>query len=181
MWVDRYLNDSIAILERGEYYRAATSLLLHGDSFHMGSNLCTGVIFGLLVAMSIGARTGWILIALSGFLGNLINVYHFDALGTTHRSLGASTAVFGALGILSGYGLIAAFLSPRNAPWARAILPIAGGFALLAWLGFGGGNTDVMAHVFGFAVGAPLGFVAGWIRILRNQAQPDSAEGDNLA
>ena len=74
------------------------------------------------------------------------------------------------MGILAGYGLIAAFLSPRTAPWARAIIPMAGGFALLGFYGFGTGNTDVMAHVLGYAVGMPLGFVAGWIRIMRGEA-----------
>ncbi len=90
-------------------------------------------------------------------------------LSAVHRSLGASTAVFGALGILTGYGIIAAFLSPKSAPWARAILPIAGGFALLGWFGLGGPEVDIMAHIYGFACGIPLGFVSGWMRILRGE------------
>lgn len=164
----RFLADNVAIIERGEIFRTATALLLHGDLFHLLGNIVFGVGFGLLVANSLGGFTGWGLILLSGALGNLINAHHYYP--EVHRSLGASTAVFGALGLLSGYGMAAAFLAPRTAPWARAILPIAGGLALLGYYGLGGENTDVMAHIYGFAVGLPLGLTAGWIRILRRGA-----------
>jgi len=176
--VEQFRVDNRRIVEDGEKYRAATALLLHGDIFHVCGNMLYGVVFGLLIGMSIGPRTGWVLVALSGFCGNLINSYHFYVLEQFHRSIGASTATFGGLGILAGFGLIAAFLSPQTAPWARAILPTAGGLAMLAWTGFGDGSgrIDVMAHVFGFAVGVVFGFVAGWVRILSAQPQVDSAE-----
>ena len=170
---ERFISDNQAIIERGESYRAATALFLHADDFHLFGNVIFGAGFGLLVCVSIGRWTGWGLILLSGFLGNLINAHHYYP--EPHRSLGASTAVFGALGILTGYGLIAAFLSPRSAPWPRAILPIAGGIALLGWFGLGGPEVDIMAHVYGFACGIPLGFVAGWVRILHGDRQHDRA------
>lgn len=166
---EQCISDNIAIIEGGQVYRAATALLLHADDFHLFGNLIFGVGFGLLVASSIGPLTGWLLIFLSGFIGNLINAHHYYP--EIHRSIGASTAVFGALGILTGYGIIAAFLSPKSAPWARAILPIAGGFALLGWFGLGGPEVDIMAHVYGFGAGIPLGFAAGWIRILQGERQ----------
>lgn len=176
---ERFIADSTAIVEHHETYRAATALLLHGDTIHLLSNIAYGAGFGLLVAASIGARTGWLLIALSGFLGNLANAYqHYGQW--PHRSLGASTAVFGAIGILAGFGLIAAFLSPKSAPWARAILPIAGGIAILGLYGLGssrvdGTQIDFMAHIFGFAVGVPLGVIAGAWRILAANRHPDPA------
>ena len=166
------ISDSRAIIEDGKTYLAVSALFLHGDTFHLGSNIFFGIIFGILVANALGPKTGWALILLSGSLGNLINAWHYYPV--PHFSLGASTAVFGALGLLAGYGLIAAFLSPKSAPWARAILPIAGGLALLGWLGLGGSDprqVDVMAHIFGFAVGIPLGFAAGAIRILWGSRQ----------
>ena len=166
----RLISDNFKLIDDGENYRAAGALLLHGDLFHLLGNIAFGIVFGLLVATSIGGFTGWILIAVSGIVGNYINAHHFYP--GQHRSLGASTAVFGALGILTGYGLIAAFLSPKTAPWARVIIPIAGGFALLSYLGIGDEQTDIMAHFYGFAVGAPLGFLAGWVRILRDGELP---------
>ena len=35
--------------------------------------------------------------------------------------------------------------------------PIAGGIMLLAFLGFGDGQTDILAHIFGFLSGICLG------------------------
>ena len=158
--------DSTAIVEAGEWHRAGTALLLHGDYDHLISNLLYGVVFGLLVAGSIGAKIGWLLIAVSGFLGNLINAYHYHLGEFPHKSLGASTAVFGGIGILAGCGLVAAFLSPKSAPWARAILPVAGGIAIIGWLGFGSAKVDAMAHIYGFVAGFPLGMIAAGWRIL---------------
>ena len=172
---NQLISDNHAIIEQGQTYTAATALLLHADTFHLLGNLIFGVGFALLVAASIGPISGWFLIILSGFVGNLINAHAYYP--TLHRSLGASTSVFGALGILTGFGIIAAFLSPKSAPWARAILPIAGGIALLSWFGLGGPDVDFMAHIYGFSVGIPLGFVAGWIRIF----QGSQAESKNIA
>ncbi|HEV7868336.1 MAG TPA: hypothetical protein VGO90_11690, partial [Chthoniobacteraceae bacterium] len=44
-------------------------------------------------------------------------------------------------------------------------LPIGAGLALLAFLGTGGEERrlDVMAHVWGFVVGLPLGALAIWL------------------
>lgn len=173
----RFISDNLAIIDGGQSYRAATALFLHADDFHLFGNVIFGVGFGLLVCSSIGAWTGWALILLSGILGNLINAHHYYP--ELHRSLGASTAVFGALGILTGYGIIAAFLSPKSAPWARAILPIAGGIALLGWFGLGGPEVDIMAHIYGFASGIPLGFASGWVRILRGERQPGDAHPES--
>ncbi|MFT4547931.1 MAG: rhomboid protease GluP [Verrucomicrobiales bacterium] len=174
---ERYLANNHSIIDDGKTYLAGSALLLHGSVFHIASNICSGILFGVFVAGSIGPKLGWSLIVLSGAAGNLINAHHYYP--ALHRSLGASTAVFGAIGILTGFGLIAAFLSPKSAPWARAIIPIAGGVGLLGWLGLGdSGNVDVMAHVFGFAAGIPLGFVAGWIRILRYSEAAATQSGD---
>ncbi|MGI9239829.1 MAG: rhomboid family intramembrane serine protease [Verrucomicrobiales bacterium] len=174
---ERFISDNLAIIDLGQRYRAATALFLHADDFHLFGNVIFGVGFGLWVCSSVGAWSGWALILLSGVLGNLINAHHYYP--DLHRSLGASTAVFGALGILTGYGIIAAFLSPRSAPWARAILPIAGGIALLGWFGLGGPEVDIMAHVYGFACGIPLGFAAGWIRIIRGEEQDVDAHPES--
>ena len=40
-----------------------------------------------------------------------------------------------------------------------------GGIALLAYTGFGGENTDVLAHVFGFASGLVAGLVVGGVDV----------------
>lgn len=135
-----------------EPWRALTSLTLHADIEHLCGNLFFGALFGVLVTQLIGSGAGWLMILLAGFGGNAVNAL---VQPETHRSLGASTAVFGALGLLVGFEFMRRkkFELPAVQRWAP---PILGAF-LLGWLGFGGGDTDVMAHVFGFLVGGALG------------------------
>ena len=73
-----------------------------------------------------------------------------------HRSVGASTAVFGAVGILAALSLV----RHRHYLQRRWLLPVAAALALLALLGTEGKNTDLGAHLFGFVSGIVLGLVA---------------------
>ena len=75
---------------------------------------------------------------------------------TGYFSIGASTAVFGALGGLTALQLV----SRRRKGW----ITIGAGVALLAMLGTGE-KSDLLAHLFGFLAGAGLGLFAGlWQR-----------------
>ena len=79
-------------------------------------------------------------------------------------SLGASTAVFAALGILSGLGVAETLRDRARLPWVRISAPFLAGLVLLGWLGGGGGhgsNTDVLGHVFGFSSGLVAGVATG--------------------
>jgi membrane associated rhomboid family serine protease len=151
--------DSIRMVEQSEWGRALTALMLHGDSVHLVSNLVAGVGFAFLVARFFGAAAGWLLILLSGCAGNALNAWvHYP---DPHFSIGASTAVFGALGLLTGVGLWVAIAEPRQS-WSvpRWSIPIFGGVTLLGLIGMGDGIglVDVAAHISGFLCGGILGF-----------------------
>ncbi|WP_158222504.1 rhomboid family intramembrane serine protease [Rhodopirellula sp. MGV] len=137
----------------GEWYRCVTALTLHLDIGHLASNLLFGSFFGFLLGQSFGGGLAWILIVIAGFLGNLMNAY-FQGAG--HQSIGASTAVFGALGIMVAEAFQTFSRQNRYRKWT----PILGGIMLLSFLGVGGERTDVMAHVFGFVAGIAIGFIA---------------------
>lgn len=157
-WIAAGAARSDAILD-GAWWRAFTALALHADPAHLIANLAFGVICGLLLAPLLGTGAGWLGIVLAGGLGNALNAV-FQPAG--HAAIGASTAVFGGLGLLAGYVQLA-----RPPGWRRGLrrwAPVAAGVMLLAFLGFGGGRTDVGAHVAGFAVGGGLGFVLAWSR-----------------
>jgi len=154
---DRYASSSIALIGRGEWWRPFTALFLHGDGPHIVGNLASGTVFGILVAKAIGPLKGWLMILLSGAVGNAVTSLitypeHFS-------SLGASTAVFGALGILCGTGIIENFREDIRMPWVRVTAPLLAGVVLLGWLGGAapGSNTDVFGHVFGFCAGVVAG------------------------
>jgi len=138
----------------GAWWRTLTALTLHVDLGHLMSNLASGVVFGLLVAQIMGSGLAWLAILVAGALGNALNAF-IQSGG--HTAIGASTAIFGALGILSGY-----MGRTRTVPWQggiRRFAPLGGGVMLLVFLGFGGVRTDVWAHVLGFVAGGGLGYL----------------------
>jgi membrane associated rhomboid family serine protease len=72
-----------------------------------------------------------------------------------HRAVGASTAVFAALGAMSAYSWRERL--GQRLQWARRWGPLIAGVVLLGWTGSSGEGTDVVAHLGGFVVGAILG------------------------
>ncbi len=164
-WTDRGAAVSEAILGRGEWWRAVTALTLHGDLAHVSANVVTGLLFAAFVIPHLGTGLTWLCIVLSGALGNVVNAWGYR--GQTHASIGASTAVFGALGILVGAEFVSRLGSAHTRSRWQLVLPIGAGLALLAYLGVGEehGNVDFMAHLWGFVVGLPLGAVCGWARV----------------
>jgi len=149
--IHRTYASSASHILKGEWYRSATALLMHSDVVHLAGNLAGVAVFATAVCSITGWGMGWLLILMSGISGNLVNAY-FYAYG--HRSIGASTAVFGALGLLCAYQFIKRIRSPgsRFQIW----LPLGAGLALLAFLG-ASTQTDIMAHLFGLLSGMVLG------------------------
>ncbi|NOY68261.1 MAG: rhomboid family intramembrane serine protease [Deltaproteobacteria bacterium] len=135
----------------GEIFRTVTALMLHADMAHLTGNMAGMALFGSAVCSVAGWGVGSLMILFSGALGNLANALVYQ---NGHLSIGASTAVFGAVGFLSG----CQFIRKRQAGVRRfaAWLPIAGGLALLAMLG-AGLHVDITAHFFGFFSGIILG------------------------
>lgn len=141
---------------QGEWWRLLTALTLHADWLHLFGNLVIGGLFVGRLCRDLGAGLGWSLVLASGALGNLVNAFfqHPD-----HRAVGASTAVFGAVGLLAAIGM----LRYRQQLRKRWPIPVAAALGLLAMLGSGGENTDIGAHLFGFACGIGLGLAAEYL------------------
>jgi rhomboid protease GluP len=158
--VDRAASSSIGLIRHGEWWRPFTALFLHADLGHLLGNLVGGVVFAALVSRMIGPLLGWILILASGTLGNIVT--SLLVYPQTFNSIGASTAVFAALGILSGIGIAETLRERVRLPWFRIMAPVLAGIILLGWLGGGQDpHTDVLGHVFGFSSGLAAGAVAG--------------------
>jgi membrane associated rhomboid family serine protease len=151
--------DASALFERGEWWRPGTALFLHGDVGHLVSNLISGVFVCSAVLATFGNRLGWTLLALASFSGNLASA----ALrhGTPYHSVGASTAVFAGLGLLTGRALPLSRPVRGFQPWRGLIVPLGAGLTLLALYGAGGQRVDFGAHLCGFAAGLLGGVVAG--------------------
>jgi rhomboid protease GluP len=136
------------LILHGEWWRAVTALTLHADFGHLASNIIAGTVLGVLLTQVLGPGLAWLAILLAGGIGNALNALFQPAV---HTAIGASTAVFGALGLLA-----ALMWRRRSLRWSRGLrrwLPLAAGVMLLALLGTGGERTDIGAHALGFAVG----------------------------
>jgi membrane associated rhomboid family serine protease len=149
-------------------WRAITALTLHVDPGHVLANAATGALLFTYWFRVFGPGVGALLVLASGALGNLLNAaLHPSA----HASVGASTAVFGAVGLLVGAAAVRRRSGEggRRRPWVA----LAAGLGLLALLGTGGVRTDLWAHAFGLLVGAVLGAMSAaiWNDLPRPWAQ----------
>jgi membrane associated rhomboid family serine protease len=147
-----YASSARHILQ-GEVWRTVTALSLHSNVLHLAGNMVGIALFGSAVCGIAGWGMGAVMILVSGAVGNWANAGFYE---TGHVSIGASTAVFGALGILAAHQFLTKIKYRQER--VRAWLPLAGGLALLAILGSGAGS-DIMAHLFGFVAGIVLGVV----------------------
>jgi rhomboid protease GluP len=148
-WIELGSAQAGKILD-GQWWRTVTSLTLHSGVLHLFGNLAIGGFFIVYLCRDLGSGLAWTLLLLSGILGTLANAWFQPAY---HTSIGASTLVFGAVGILAALQVVRGKSSLRK-NW---FLPVAGALALLAMLGTEGKNTDIGAHLFGFVFGIILG------------------------
>lgn len=165
---DRAASSSVGLIGKGEWWRPFTALFLHADLAHLFGNLAGGIVFAGLVARSIGPALGWLLILGCGTIGNaLVSRMTYP---NSFISLGASTAVFAALGILCGTGVAEVFYERVRMPWMRILAPLFAGLVILGWLGGNNsGNTDVLGHVFGFGSGVVAGIATGTVEAKRGE------------
>ena len=154
-WVDAGKTHA-GLICQGEWWRTVTALSLHSDFRHLFANIGFGGLFGLFVGQMLGSGLAWTSILVAGAVGNLVNAW---VRNPGHTSVGASTAVFAALGIVAA--LAAIHRRPaRSSNFAR-YTPIIGAFILVGYVGTSGERTDVFAHVAGFVAGLLLGALHG--------------------
>jgi membrane associated rhomboid family serine protease len=139
---------------QGEYERSITALMLHSDLSHLAGNVMGLLVLGSVICSLLGPGRGLFLILFSGAVGNLLNAFMYRRI---HLSIGASTAVMGAVGILVAWQLkkkVIITLKPDHHIDIKgsALYPLGAGAALVGMFS-GGENTDVSAHVFGFMAG----------------------------
>jgi membrane associated rhomboid family serine protease len=161
-WEDRGMASSRAIMS-GEWWQVFTALTLHADLEHLGANLAAGLVYAGFLLPIFGSGWTWLFIVLAGGAGNWLNAWGYRDV--QHLSIGASTAVFAALGILVAAQCTMRALALRAVRPREFLLPVGAGLGLLAYLGVGDQQTDFMAHFFGLLAGAPFGVAGVWLRL----------------
>ncbi len=154
-----WFGSSALYILQGEFYRTATALFLHADFGHLLGNGAGMIVFGVPVCALAGTLPGLLMILAAGASGNLATALLYR---TAHLSIGASTAVMGAAGILVSYQTIEK-IRGRHGFHPGLFFPLGAGIALVGMLS-GGENTDVVAHLAGFGAGLVLGALAGGAR-----------------
>jgi len=148
----------VGSIRAGEWWRTVTALFLHVSGTHLLSNLAFGTVFLLLLSQVLGPGMTSLAVVAGGAAGNALNALIRPASFT---SIGASTAIFAAIGLLAA--LRQNWRPRRMSSSLRDWVPLAGGVMLLAFLGFSEGQTDILAHVFGFASGVCGGSLLAWL------------------
>ena len=145
------LMDSTAI-RSGEWWRLFTAVTLHADVSHLAANVSTGFLLLGITMAAYGPGFGLTSAYLAGAGGNVIGLLIYPA---THKSLGASGMVMGALGLAATQTLLH---WKRNSPLRNRLIlrSFAAGCSILILLGFSP-NSDVLAHVGGFICGCIFG------------------------
>jgi membrane associated rhomboid family serine protease len=150
-WFAQGSADAARILD-GQWWRTVTALTLHADLLHVLSNVVLGALLLSALSGMLGGGLACTLVLLSGAAGNLVNALLQPA---SHVSVGASTAVFGALGVLSALAVMRRRRIGERG--RRMLIPVAAGLGLLAMLGTSGERVDLWAHLLGFAAGGVVG------------------------
>ncbi|HIK86272.1 MAG: rhomboid family intramembrane serine protease [Myxococcales bacterium] len=150
-FIDLGRSQAVLVLE-GQWWRLVTALSLHADIPHVLGNTLFGGFFLAAVAGRVGIGFALLGFLVSGTLGNLANALYY---GSAHSSIGASTGVFGLVGILAG---LAAWRRHHLHSTGRgAWVAFAAGLGIVAMLGSGGPRVDFTAHLFGLAAGGLAG------------------------
>jgi membrane associated rhomboid family serine protease len=174
-WPGLFGLDKLRARDFGEWRLCVTALTLHADARHLFGNVGFGLFFFIPLCRRAGLGAGLAAALAGGALGNACTALAYGRMGTpapgAGLSLGFSTALFAALGVLcvqNAADMIRArsYVAAREtgyAPGAGAIVragaaPLAAGLALLGFLGGGGEvHTDYTAHIFGFICGLGTG------------------------
>lgn len=153
-WFEQGSADAARMMA-GEWWRAVTALTLHADAPHVAGNAVAIVVLMTAVCWHLGPGLGAWLLLLAGAAGNLLTA---AVHGGGHSSVGASTAVFAAVGILAAHRVVTPARVGAGLGTRKRWVVVAAALALLAMLGTGP-HADVLAHLFGFAAGGGLGLL----------------------
>jgi len=152
IWFERGGADAERIVA-GEWWRTVTALTLHADAPHVIGNAGASAVLVGAVSHQLGPGVGLCVLLLAGAGGNALTA---AAHGTHHDSVGASTAMFGAIGILGATRVVS---RGRRRAARTSWMVVAASLALLALLGTSPGS-DLLAHLFGLLLGGVLGLAA---------------------
>ncbi len=159
-------------LGHGEWWRLFTATWLHADLAHLAMNAVFGLLLLGLTMGRYGPGVGLLAAYLAGAGGN---VAAWLSYGESHRGLGASGVVMGALGLLAVQSF--SLLKPNNSTAFRRFSgAIMAGVLLFVLIGVSP-ESDVVAHLGGFVTGLLLGLLLAPVPRLADSRRINLAAG----
>ena len=150
-------------VDRGEWWRLLAAPLLHANLAHLLINLANLYVLTVLLVYFFGWLRMFLVFQASSLGGTVLSW----AIGT-ERSVGASGALFGMLGVLVVLGWKRRHsLSIEDGEFFRKTLAFWGGLSLLS--GFVIPMIDNSAHIGGLLVGLTMGMILNVLPKWRQQ------------
>ncbi|MWV43794.1 rhomboid family intramembrane serine protease [Paenibacillus sp. HJL G12] len=149
-----------------EWWRYVTSMFLHGGFSHLLFNDFAILVFAPPLERLLGAWRYALLYLLSGVIGNILSVAHYNRIGETLLTIGASGAIYGVYGAFLYIALLqrnGMDDSSRKTVYALLIVGVI--FSMVS----PGMNINWMAHLGGLVGGF---FIYGLMaRMLRKRVK----------
>ncbi len=136
-------------IRSGQLWRCITALTLHANMLHALSNTASALLFLAPLCRMLGGGTAIALTLLAGALATLVNAF---IRGAGYSGIGASTAIFAAVGLLAA---LQTHDRPAEPVWRR-FRAAGAALGILAMLG-AAPSTDVTAHLLGLVTGYAVG------------------------
>ena len=137
-----------SLFEDHQVYRLFTSMFMHSGLSHLVNNMIVLYFIGGTLERYIGRVRYLIVYLLSGLLGGLISQIYYMAMAENVICVGASGAIFGAVGamltvVVVNHGRVENFTFPRLIIYV----------VLSIYLGFMSQGVSLSAHLGGLATG----------------------------
>jgi membrane associated rhomboid family serine protease len=156
-WLMQRGGANARLILNGEWWRCLTAITLHVDHEHFLGNMLSGFFILNLLRRRCGPGTSMLLLTLAAGVTNFIVA---AVSRQSHFSIGFSTVVFAALGLLAGIETL--HLPRHRLGGLRSLSPLLAAFFLAVLVGIGE-KADIKAHFIGFALGAMLSPLVPWL------------------
>lgn len=133
-----------------EPWRYLSACFFHFGILHIGFNMAALWDVGRVIEQRVGSARFVVVYVLTGVAGFVVGEAWYGLQGVHPATAGASGAIFGLIGALIGY-----LYARRDPAWKQFLVRV-GVYAVLFGLILPVNNA---AHLGGFAVGVPLGYL----------------------
>lgn len=144
--------NGFSVYEKGEYWKAFTTTLMHGDFVHLGHNTLFFLIFSVLLNSYFGF---WIFPFLSFIVGGVINLIALKIYDPEIYLVGISGVIY----FMAAFWMTMFIFLERQMSLYRRVMITTGVSLILFFPEVFVKNVSYLAHGLGFGLGIGLGLM----------------------